>query len=90
MATKVHLLVPPRQPKSSDTALLNLFLSLDKNERRKHFACTLRTSEIVGVSRRTIQLWIELGQIQAVRVSKRYQVHLASVHEYLNESMAAS
>jgi excisionase family DNA binding protein len=88
MASKVDRLLP-LGPKSSDTALLNLFLTLDKTERRKHFACTLRASEIVGVSRRTIQLWIEMGQIQAVRVSKKYQVHLPSLEEYLNESMAA-
>ena len=88
MASKADRRLPTRSPKSSDTALLNLFLNLDKTERRKHFACTLRTSEIVGVSRRTIQLWIEIGQIQAVRVSKKYQVHLPSLQEYLNASMA--
>lgn len=74
---------------SCDAPLLDLYLSLDKTERRKHFACTRQTSEMVGVSRRTIQLWIELGQIQAVRVSKKYQVYLSSVQEYLSNSMAA-
>lgn len=86
---KVYPLVPPGQQNNSDTALLNLFLTLDKSERRKHFACTLRTSEMVGVSRRTIQNWIEMGQIRAVRVSKKYQVHLESVQDYLSESMAS-
>lgn len=86
MASKAPLF-SPRPP---DTALLSLYLSLDKLERRKHFACTLRTAEMVGVSRRTIQLWIELGQIQAIRVSKKYQVYLHSVQEYLNDAMAAS
>jgi len=76
-------------PQAHDTALLSLYLSLDKMERRKRFACTLRTAEMVGVSRRTIQLWIELGQIQAVRVSKKYQVYLSSVEQYLH-SVAAS
>jgi excisionase family DNA binding protein len=88
MALKVDCLVPLGL-KSSDMALLNLFLTLDKTERRKHFACTLRASEMVGVSRRTIQLWIEMGQIQAVRVSKKYQIHLPSLQEYLKNSMTA-
>lgn len=77
-----------KQTKNSDIALLDLFLSLDKAERREQFACTLRTAEMVGVSRRTIQLWIESGQIQAARISKRYQVHLPSLHEYLNQPTA--
>lgn len=74
-------------PKGS--TLLDLYLKLDKMERRKHFACTQRTAEMVGVSRRTIQLWIELGQIEAVRVSKKYQVYLSSVEQYLH-SVAVS
>jgi len=81
---------PLFSPKPPETALLDFYLSLDKQEKRKHFACTLRTAEMVGVSRRTIQLWIEFGQIQAIRVSKKYQVVLSSVQEYLNETMATS
>jgi excisionase family DNA binding protein len=77
-------------PKPPHTSLLDLYLSLDKLEKRRQFACTLRTAEMVGVSRRTIQLWIELGQIQAIRVSKKYQVYLSSVQDYLNETMAAA
>jgi hypothetical protein len=35
-------------------------------------------------------MWIELGQIQAIRVSKKYQVYLSSVQQYLSEAMAIS
>lgn len=78
--------LPLEQPDGTDSVLLNLFLSLNKTERRERFACTRLTAELVGVSRRTIQLWIESGQIEAVRISKRYQVHLASLHDYLSQS----
>jgi excisionase family DNA binding protein len=82
-------LAPVSLPSSSDRDLLMLFLSLPKSERRNQFADTAQTADIVGSSRRTIQLWIELGQIRAVRVGKKYYVHLDSVHGYLNEFLAA-
>ena len=76
--TQVTSALPvPLQP-SSDRDLLSLFLSLPKTERKTQFADTAQTAEIVGMSRRTIQLWIELGQIRAVRVGKKYHVHLGS------------
>lgn len=77
----------PLQP-SSDRDLLKLFLSLPKEERKNRFADTAKTAEIVGMSRRTVQLWIELGQIQAVRVGKKYHVLLDSVHGYLHECLS--
>lgn len=80
---------PCRCYEPSKDELLHLFLSLPKPERLNQFADTARTAEIVGMSRRTIQLWIELGQIRAVRVGKKYQVLLDSVHGYLNECVAA-
>lgn len=87
--TQVTAALPLPLRLSSDRDLLVLFLSLPKIERKDQFADTARTAEIVGMSRRTIQLWIELGQIRAVRVGKKYHVHLGSVHGYLNEFLAA-
>ena len=74
----------------SDSDLLKLYLTLPQGERRKRFTDTAETAAIVGISRRTIQLWIELGQIRAVRVGKKYYVHIDSVHRYLNDCLAAS
>lgn len=85
----VHALPAPCrcfEPAKDD--LLKLFLSLPRPERLHQFADTARTAEMVGMSRRTIQLWIELGQIRAVRVGKKYQVLLDSVHGYLDECVA--
>jgi excisionase family DNA binding protein len=64
-------------------ALVDSFFSLSPRERQIQFATTSRAAEIAGVSRRTIQLWIEVGAIQAVRVGKRYQVSLFSLRSYL-------
>ena len=87
---KVSSVSPPAPlQRSSDRDLLNLYLSLPKSERGHRFADTAQTAEIVGISRRSIQLWIELGQIRAVRVGKKYYVHLASVHGYLDDCLAA-
>ena len=89
MAFQVCVPVHPAPLQSSDRDLLKLFLSLPRPERQHRFADTARTAEIVGMSRRTIQLWIELDQIRAVRVGKRYHVLLDSVYDYLNRCMAA-
>ena len=89
MARATTFASAPLQPNFSDSDLLKLYLSLPQYERRKRFADTAETAEIVGISRRTIQLWIELGQIRAVRVGKKYYVHIDSVHRYLNDCLAA-
>jgi excisionase family DNA binding protein len=71
--------VEPPLPES----LLELFLRLSVTERGAEFVGTDRAAELLGVSRRTIQLWIELGVIRAVRIGKRYEVSLSSVRDYL-------
>jgi excisionase family DNA binding protein len=88
MAFQVTAPVLPSISQPSDRDLLKLYLSLPKSEKERRFADTARTAEILGLSRRTIQLWIELGQIRAVRVGKRYHVLLDSVHCYLDECIA--
>lgn len=85
---QVGTALPPLPLQTSDRDLLTLFLSLPRAERENQFVDTAQTAEIVGMSRRTVQLWIELGQIRAVRVGKKYYVLLASVHGYLHECLA--
>lgn len=70
-------------PDWEDADLLDLFLGLGRDERRARFADTAQTAEMVGVSRRTIQQWIDTGLIRAVAVGHKYQVLLDSVHCYL-------
>jgi excisionase family DNA binding protein len=37
----------------------------------------------VGVSSRTIQLWIEGGKIKAIAVGRKYKVHFGSLLAYI-------
>ena len=66
-----------------DDELLDLYLSLPKNQREKRFADTARAAEITGLAVRTIQLWIETGMVQAVIVGRKYRVDLLSLRQYL-------
>ena len=63
--------------------LLLTYLSLPINDRKKRFATTAYAADITGLSRRTIQLWIEIGAIDAVHIGKRYEVDINSLIEYL-------
>lgn len=67
----------------TEEELLNIFLSLHPAQRRTEFADTARTADIAGLSRRTIQGWIDTGLVLAVRVGKKYQVWLPSLRFYL-------
>ena len=63
--------------------LLERYLGLDERRRAQQFADTARVANFVGLSQRTIQLWIEIGLIQAVRIGRKYQVDLESVKAHL-------
>ncbi|MEW6210674.1 MAG: helix-turn-helix domain-containing protein [Acidobacteriota bacterium] len=64
--------------------LLKLYLSLPGEQREKRFADTARTAEITGLSRRTIQFWIEVGAIKAISIGRKYRVDLDSLTAYLS------
>ena len=63
--------------------LLEYDLGLDGKRRARQFADTARVANFVGLSQRTIQLWIEIGLIRAVRIGRKYQVDLESVKAHL-------
>ena len=67
----------------TEEQLLEHYLELDDQRRTRLFADTARVADLLGVSRRTIQLWIELGAIRAVRIGRKYQVDLKSVKAHL-------
>ena len=67
--------------------LLATYLRLSGKQREDEFAPTSRVAEITGLSQRTIELWIELGVLLAVRIGKKYQVSLASLHEHLQSQL---
>jgi len=72
---------------ASDGDLLELFLSLPKNQRDSRFGDTAHTAKLPGVSVRTIQFWIETGAIQALVIGRRYQVDLNSLRMFLKRQM---
>jgi excisionase family DNA binding protein len=66
------------------TGLLQVYLSCSRKERIQRFIDTRSAAELTGLSRRTIQWWIELGLIEAVRIGRRYQIDRSSLLSYLS------
>ncbi len=67
----------------SEEDLLGLYLTLSPEARKERFATTAQAAELVGLSQRTIQWWVESGKILAVSVGKKYQVDLQSLRGLL-------
>lgn len=63
--------------------LLSLYLSLPQEKRRQKFAGTSEAAAMVGLSQRTIQMWIEVGVIAAIKIGRKYQVSLDSLRAFL-------
>jgi excisionase family DNA binding protein len=69
--------------KDPERELLNRWLSMPTEKRKREFVGTARAAEIAGVSRRTILDWIQAGLIFSVRIGKKHQVRLKSLKTYL-------
>jgi excisionase family DNA binding protein len=69
--------------------LLQLYLSLPADQREQVFPGTTRAAKLVGISRRTIQFWVEIGKVEAISVGRKYKVHLESllalIQSHVNE-----
>ena len=69
--------------------LLQLYLSLPADRREQMFPGTMRAAKLVGISRRTIQFWVEIGKVEAISVGRKYKVHLESllalIQSHVNE-----
>jgi excisionase family DNA binding protein len=74
----------------SDDELLDLFLAATEVQRLELFADTARAAQISGLSRRTIQVWIDSGAIRAIPIGKKYQVYLTSLVKYLSQKVKAA
>ena len=70
--------------------LLNLYLSLPPASRDMVFINTAHAAKITGVSVRTIQLWIEVGAVQAIVVGRKYRIVLESLRIHLENQMNGS
>ncbi len=65
--------------------LQNLYLSLEPDQRKLLFASTALAADILGIRRRTLQLWIKKRFALAIRTGKKYQVYLPAVKRYISE-----
>ena len=73
----------------TDSELLKLYLDAADHERTKLFADTGRAADLTGLSRRTIQFWVETGAIRAIAIGRRYEVYLPNLTWYLETRMEA-
>lgn len=71
----------------TDEQLLEAYLGLPKKQRDERFVSTARAAKLIGLSQRTVQLWIEFGTIQAVTIGRKYIVDLQSVRRQLTPQM---
>jgi len=63
---------------------VDLYLRSSPRERRVEFLDTANVARFFGVSQRTVQYWIHLGKLPAVRVGRTYRVarsHLRRILE---------
>lgn len=67
--------------------LLNLYLATPQKQREEQFVSTARAAEIAGVSQRTIQSWIDCGDLCVIRIGKTYRVNRDSLRQFLLEGM---
>jgi excisionase family DNA binding protein len=76
-------------PKSKSEYLIRLYLSLPADRREQMFPGTTRAAKLVGIPRRTIQFWVEIGKVEAICVGRKYKVHfeslLALIQSHANE-----
>jgi excisionase family DNA binding protein len=68
---------------SPEHELLERYLALPAGIRDQQFPNTANAASIVGLSRRTIQFWIEIGEVQAVLIGGKYRVSIDSLRDYL-------
>lgn len=73
----------------TDSELLKLYLGASDQERTKLFADTGRAADLTGLSRRTIQFWVETGAIRAIAIGRRYEIYLPNLTWYLETRMEA-
>jgi len=59
--------------------LLEQYLSLPEDQREQKFPTTERAAKLTGMSRRTIQFWVESDAIKAIFVGKNCRIEFDSL-----------
>lgn len=73
----------------TDSELLKVYLAASDLDRTKLFADTGRAADLTGLSRRTIQFWVETGAVRAIAIGRRYEIYLPNLTSYLETRMEA-
>lgn len=76
-----------QSPAFNVTELLDLYLATPSQQRDAQFLSTTRAGEIAGVSQRTIQHWIDCGDVSAIRIGKCYKLSRALFREFLEKGV---
>ncbi len=71
----------------TDEELLDFYLSSSNGARQQFFATTGEAAELTGLSRRTIQSWVEEGRIRAIPVGRKLRIDVASLRKYLRQHL---
>jgi|WetSurMetagenome_2_1015567.scaffolds.fasta_scaffold400216_1 excisionase family DNA binding protein len=72
-----------RSHPKNEHELLNIYLSVTPEERQHLFVSTSTAASKLGISQRTVELWIEHGNLLAIRAGRNYQIYLPDVHRYV-------
>lgn len=67
----------------SEDGLLLDYLRCPISERDSRFLDTSSAARLTGLSRRTIQWWVECGHVAAVMIGRRYQIERRSLLSHL-------
>ncbi|MGD0307873.1 MAG: hypothetical protein ABSC02_01180 [Acidobacteriota bacterium] len=69
--------------------LLDEWFSLPPHERNRRFIDTAGAAGIAGVTRRTIEAWIDVGEIRALCIGRKLHVDLETLHEHIRSEVCA-
>jgi excisionase family DNA binding protein len=67
--------------------LFQQYLSLPVVQREKEFVSTARAAKCVGVSRRTVQYWVQTGKVKAIFIGRKCKVHIKSLLDYVQSGV---
>ena len=72
-----------RTTDSTNQNLLEDYLALPKKHRDQKFPSTASAATMIGISQRTVQFWVEIGEVEAVFIGRKCRVSIDSLREYL-------
>ena len=75
--------IPKIEVDPANEELLERYFTLPEKQREQEFPTTERAAAITGMSRRTIQHWVETGAVNAIFVGRKCRINFASLLTYM-------